>query len=154
MNERLKELRNVLNLSGEKFGQRLGVTRASISNIENGNRSLTEQMIKAICREFDVNEDWLRNGVGEMFSNSKLSSLEEFGDKYDLDSLDRSIIKMYVSMSKEKRAVIKDYIISVSEHYESGKVNIEEELDSYRRELEAEQKGAEMSSVSDGIKES
>lgn len=65
--ERVKELRKALGLTMEKFGNRLGVTKVAISNIERGNRKLTEQMLRSICREFDVNEDWLRTGEGEMF---------------------------------------------------------------------------------------
>ena len=69
MNKRIMLLRKELNLTLEKFGQRIGVTRAAISNIETGNRKVTEQMFKSICREFNVREDWLRNGNGEMFKN-------------------------------------------------------------------------------------
>ena len=64
MNKRIMLLRKELNLTLEKFGQRIGVTRAAISNIETGNRKVTEQMFKSICREFNVREDWLRNGNG------------------------------------------------------------------------------------------
>ena len=67
MNGRIKELRTVLGLSTEKFGARVGVTRSAISRIENGVVNVTEQMQKSICREFNVNEEWLRNGTGEMF---------------------------------------------------------------------------------------
>lgn len=66
-NERVRILRKTLGLTMEKFGNTLGVTRVAISNIERGNRNLTEQMIKSICREYDVNENWLRDGDGEMF---------------------------------------------------------------------------------------
>lgn len=65
--ERVKEIRKVLGLSGEKFGEQLGVSRAAISNIEKGKRNVTDQMFLSICREFNVNEEWLRNGSGEMF---------------------------------------------------------------------------------------
>lgn len=67
MNERIRELRKALNLTMQEFGDALGVSKASISNIENGNRDCTNQMFKSICREFDVNEEWLRTGEGEMF---------------------------------------------------------------------------------------
>ncbi len=67
MNERTKELRKKLGLTLEEFGKRLGVTKSAISNIENGNRNLTDLMIVSICREFDVSEEWLRFGDGEMF---------------------------------------------------------------------------------------
>lgn len=73
--ERVKEVRNKLDLTLENFGKKLGVTKVAISNIERGNRNLTEQMLKSICREFDVSEDWLRTGEGEMFI--KLSKQKE-----------------------------------------------------------------------------
>lgn len=65
--ERIREVRNSLGLTLEKFGDRLGVTKVAISNIEKGNRNLTEQMTKAICREFGVDYIWLTTGEGEMF---------------------------------------------------------------------------------------
>ncbi len=65
--ERVKEIRKYFQLTLEKFGEKLGVGKTAISNIENGNRNLTEQMLRSICREFNVNEGWLRTGEGEMF---------------------------------------------------------------------------------------
>lgn len=65
--ERIREVRNSLGLTLEKFGDRLGVTKVAISNIEKGNRNLTEQMTKSICREFGVDYIWLTTGEGEMF---------------------------------------------------------------------------------------
>lgn len=67
MNTRLHHLRKTLKLSQEDFGKRLGVTGASISRLEKGERNITEQMILSICREFNVNEKWLRHNEGEMF---------------------------------------------------------------------------------------
>lgn len=71
MNERIKKLRKTLNLTMEKFGQKLGVTKSSISSIESGRFNATDSMLKLICRECwngkFVNEEWLRTGVGEMF---------------------------------------------------------------------------------------
>lgn len=69
MNERLKQIRlhQNINLSQEAFGKRLGVTGTAVSRIEKGNRSPSEQIILAVCREFNVNEAWLRTGEGEMF---------------------------------------------------------------------------------------
>lgn len=65
--ERIKEVRKSLGLTLEKFGEKIGVTKVAISNLENGHRNLTEQMTKSICREFNVSEEWLRTGDGEMF---------------------------------------------------------------------------------------
>ena len=65
--ERVKEIRKNLGLTMEKFGAQLGVGRTAISNTENDNRNLTDQTALSICREFNVNEEWIRTGTGEMF---------------------------------------------------------------------------------------
>lgn len=70
MNERIRELRKSLNLTMEAFGERIGVSKSTISNIENGNREATEHMIKSICREFGADYIWLTTGDGEMFVES------------------------------------------------------------------------------------
>jgi transcriptional regulator with XRE-family HTH domain len=54
----------------EAFGSRIGVSKSTISNIENGNREATEHMIKSICREFGADYMWLTSGEGEMFVES------------------------------------------------------------------------------------
>ncbi len=98
MNERVKQLRKTLDLTMEKFGERLGVKKNSISQIESGKNSLTEQMIKSICREFDVDEEWLRNGTGSMFiERTRDEEIARFiGTIQSID--DDSFIKKFISM--------------------------------------------------------
>jgi len=67
MNERIKELRKSLKLNQTDFGDRIGVKQATIAGYENGSRQPIDAVITAICREFGVNEEWLRTGSGEMF---------------------------------------------------------------------------------------
>lgn len=67
MNERIKELRKTLGLSQEAFAERLGLKGSAVSLVECGRRNVTTQNINAICREFGVNEEWLRTGSGDMF---------------------------------------------------------------------------------------
>lgn len=63
--ERVKAIRKAKEMSMEQFGERIGnISKSTISNIENGNRNLTDLMFKSICSEFNVNEDWLRTGAG------------------------------------------------------------------------------------------
>lgn len=63
--ERVKAIRKAKEMSMEQFGERIGnISKSTISNIENGNRNLTDLMLKSICIEFNVNEDWLRTGAG------------------------------------------------------------------------------------------
>ena len=80
-NERIQEVRKTLGMTLEKFGQRLGVTKVAISNIEKGHRNVTEQMKKSICREYGVNEAWLTSGNGKMFLSDEVKRLDIF-EKY------------------------------------------------------------------------
>ena len=75
MNERIRQLRKSLGLTLEEFGAKVGVGKTAISNIENSNRNLTDQMFLSICREWNVNEEWLRTGEGDMFR--EMSRAEE-----------------------------------------------------------------------------
>ncbi len=68
--ERVREIRKQLGLTLDKFGEKLGVTKTAISRIERGERNCTEQMIKSICREFNVDYMWLTTGEGNMFIDS------------------------------------------------------------------------------------
>ena len=75
--ERVKEIRKSLGLTLEKFGEKLGVKKGAISAIENNNRNLTEQMAKSICREYNVNYDFLTYGDGEMFDDLPQTVIDE-----------------------------------------------------------------------------
>lgn len=75
--ERVKEIRKGLNLTLEKFGERVGVTKQTVSRIENGVNNLTDQMALAICRTFSVNEHWLRTGEGEPYIKGSEDELAE-----------------------------------------------------------------------------
>lgn len=74
--ERVKKIRKALGLTLEKFGEKLGLKKNTMSAIETGRNSLTEQNIKAICREFNVDYMWLTTGEGEMFVESDDSAME------------------------------------------------------------------------------
>jgi len=108
--ERVKEIRKTLDLTMEKFGEKLGVGKTAISNIESGNRNLTEQMSKAICREYNVNYDYLMYGEGEMFDNLPQTIVDELCVQYDLNDFDKALVEMYVSLPAGSRERIKEYM--------------------------------------------
>ena len=68
-NERIKEVRKALGLTQEKFGEKIGMKKSSLSTVENGVNAVSNQLRTAVCREFHVNEEWLRTGEGEMFED-------------------------------------------------------------------------------------
>ena len=94
----------------EKFGEKLGVKKNSISQLENGKNSLTDQMTKSICREYNVNYDYLMDGEGEMFDDLPQTVLDELCVQYDLDDLDRNLVEMYLEMPEQVRDYLKQEI--------------------------------------------
>lgn len=118
MGERVKELRTVLGLSGEKFGEKIGVKRSAISDIERGRNNLSEQNILAICREFNVNEDWLRTGSGEMFKDMTLDEeiISFIGEiQWDTsDTFKKRFISAIAKLNEEEWKVLEKIIIDMA----------------------------------------
>lgn len=105
--ERVLEIRKVLGLTMDKFGEKLGVQKSAISKIEKDKVNLSDQMVKLICREYNVNYDWLMDEDGEMFSDLPQTVLDELCLQYELDGLDRFIVELYVGLPKDVRDGIK-----------------------------------------------
>lgn len=106
--ERVRAIRSSLDFSLEKFGKQLGVGRSAISKIEKGENSLTDQMARLICREYNVNYDYLMTGDGDMFDSLPETVLDELCQQYDLDEYDRFLIELYISLPAELRAAAKN----------------------------------------------
>lgn len=116
MNVRVRKIRKHFNLTMAKFGERLGVTRTAISNIESGNRGVTDQMARSICREFGVNEIWLRTGEGG--DDNMFTKVSE-DDRYSLNLGKLSItenefvkngVNLLAETDPEKLKVIEDFM--------------------------------------------
>ena len=97
ISERVKILRKELKLSQTEFAEKLSVSRDVINNIENNRAELKEHFIKFMCKEFDVNENWLRTGEGEMF-------------KIDRET---EIAKLTKQLLKEEETSFKNRLVSV-----------------------------------------
>ena len=108
--ERVNEVRKSLGLTLEKFGEKLGVTKTTISRIEKGVNNLTYQMAISICREYNVNYDYLMYGEGEMFDDLPQTIVDELCAQYDLNDFDKALVEMYVSLPAGSRERIKEYM--------------------------------------------
>lgn len=125
MNERIKQLREYLGITLEEFGRRIGITRSSVSNIESGRREPSEQTIRSICREFDVNENWLINGLGEVFLPKSESIMETFARKYDLNQMEYLILDEYLNLDYKQRQSILNFAINVFGKFNDTDVRLE-----------------------------
>ena len=117
--ERIREVRKALGLTLEKFGEKIGMKKNSVSQIENGKNSVTEQVIKSICREFNVDYIWLTTGDGEMFVDTDDDFIERIDRIMAGENESRkNMIKMLLYASDDDiKAFDKlvDYYISLRE---------------------------------------
>lgn len=116
MNDRIKYLRaKILKLSQESFGEKIGLSKSGISNIENGIRNVTEQHIKLICSEFNVNENWLRTGEGIPFKQTSSSAMEQLCQEFNLNEFDANLVYEYLKLSPENRTVIRNFVNKIAD---------------------------------------
>ena len=111
MNSRLYKVRKALKMSQVEFGREIGVSGAAISRIEKGERGLTEQMLKSVCREYHVRREWLTEGTGEMFRWDKSDLLERIDAllKTQGDPAQR-LFRAFVEMRDDEWAALRRFI--------------------------------------------
>ena len=105
--ERIREVRKALGLTLEKFGEKIGMKKNPVSQLENGKNSVTEQVVKAICREYNVDYMWLTTGDGEMFIDTD----DDFIERIDRimageDEARKSLFKFMLELSDEDIAAL------------------------------------------------
>lgn len=113
MNNRLKELRKTLGLSQEAFGARIGVTKVSVSRFEAGVNGISDMSVKSICREYGVNETWLRTGYGSMFIEMSRAELAANIVGNALASDDDFILSTFIALGQLTPAqwqLVKDFV--------------------------------------------
>lgn len=119
--ERVRMARKALGLTLEKFGEKIGLRKSSLSQVENGINELTESNIKAICREFNVNEDWLRTGAGgpeNMFIPEDMRYVNTVGK---LGNEQNEFKKFYFNMLMDLPDEYWDYLYNEFKKFEKKK---------------------------------
>lgn len=122
MNERIKAVRKAAGLTLEKFGERIGITASSCSTMESGKSNPSNQTIIAICREFKVDEAWLRTGKGEMYANKDSDTelnliMESIGAT---DPTIVRILKAYWHLSETEKAAVRKLVDNIVAEYKKN----------------------------------
>lgn len=112
MNERLKYLRKTLDVTQQEFADRIGIKRNSYANYETGRNTPIDAIILSICREFNVNEEWLRNGTGDMFlpvdRHAEIAKLTRQLLDEESDSFKNRLISVLANLTEEQWEVLAD----------------------------------------------
>ena len=130
MNERLKQLRKALKLNQVDFGAKLSLTGSAISRYESGVNAMADNIVLLICREFDVNEEWLRYGTGSMFSQKNMDLIVQLSDKYDLGLYGRQLLETYLELSDSDKRAVERFVANLTANVEKAEKLEENRIDS------------------------
>ncbi|MBZ9691598.1 helix-turn-helix domain-containing protein [Clostridium sp. M14] len=160
MNDRFKKIRIHFNKTQEEFANSINIkSKAHISALESGKRSITDRIISDVCAEYNINEEWLRNGIEPMFIEPDTFSLDEYVKQKGATDFELEIIKAFFEMDPEIRkaateqfkASLLSKLVNNNELAATKEESFDDykkkELEAYALELEAESKG-EISSAS------
>ena len=147
-------------MTQEEFGSKIGIKKNSLSQIESGKNSLTQQNIVAICKVFNVNESWLRTGEGEMFielsEDDELQQLIDESMRDDSGEFKRRLAAAILKLTPEQIRICTNWIKEnfflddqkagesdqnpghADQDPEERELTIDEKVEDYRRQLEAE----------------
>lgn len=159
VHERVKQVRKENGLTLEKFGERIGIKKTSMSQIETGRSNPSDQTIRSICREFGIREEWLRTGEGEMTAPESSFSLDEYAQQNGASELEREFIRLYLEMPQEIRQTMishfREGLTRLTQHsetpeerHERHKREARAEAEEYYQEVLAEKTAEENSQVS------
>lgn len=114
MNTRIRNIRRALDLTQQVFAERIGMKQNSIALIESGKRNISDQAILSICREFNVREEWIRTGKGEMFKPKPTDALDQIAYQYKISNTAYVMIEKFVALRPEIQNGIFDYFREVT----------------------------------------
>ena len=115
-NERIAQVRKKENLTMEKFGSRIGITKGAVSLIESGKNAISNTTRLAICREFGVSEEWLRNGIGGdeiVFERTANDAAAAFAKENGLENIEEVLLREYLQLEDKERETFRKYLKNV-----------------------------------------
>lgn len=110
MNKRLKAIRHALGLSTYDFGRKVNLSAITVKTLENSEKTYADSIISRICDVYGVSEEWLKYGIGEMFSEKKVSPIDMLAEEHGLPESDVRLIESFISMSAADRKKIYEVI--------------------------------------------
>lgn len=120
ISDRIRYLREeILKIKQNEMSIKIGLKQGSLSDIERKKtKTVTDRVISDICREFSVNEEWLRTGKGTILKEEPETILDSIASKYNLDGFDVKILEQYIRLKPVQRKVIKEFLSSLGSNDE------------------------------------
>lgn len=115
--DNVKEIREALGLTQQKFAERIGIQQGTIASVESNKRNLSKQAQLAICREFKVNPQWLERREGEMFARRDTSIIEQLAAEYQLTPKSRELLEYFLKLPPETRELVATAVAQAATFY-------------------------------------
>lgn len=128
--ERIRAVRKQIGLNQTEFGKKIGLQQSSLGQIEIGVRTATDRTIFLISEKYNVNENWLRTGEGNMFVAVNPTIISELSQQYKLDNFEKAMIECYLNMHPDDRKVLKEYVHSLTLALEKQDMNLSDKSNS------------------------
>ena len=152
LQERLKVVRKHFKMTQADFGKALGCSRDTIANYEGGRVVPTDTFLQLICAKFSINESWLANEQGRMMLDSENTLFSSFAKQYNLSEAEQRAARYLLQLSSEERQQILHHITGLASAItEPDHSDIDAELEAYKQELLAAEKGRSASGT--GVEE-
>ncbi len=161
---RIAAIIKALNMKKVHFAERLKIDQSYVTQLTNGRRSPSERLISTICREFNVDENWLRTGEGEMFLETPDTAMGQLAKELGLDEFMQGVVSEYLKLNEEQRTVVRNFVYKIAEqpikepavptlapaHTPTIEEEARSEAEEYYREILEEKKRAASASAFSG----
>lgn len=118
MKDRIRAVRKNSNLTQKEFAEKLGIKQNTVASYEMGRIGISDSVVISICREFGVNEEWLRNGIEPMYKVKDGSFTELLSDLDDSeDDFIKNLIIVYMGLDKESKDALRKIADGMAEKY-------------------------------------
>lgn len=114
MKERIKQIRKSCGITQQEFADRLGISRSNIATYETGKSNLGDAVTSLICKEFNVNEKWLRTGEGDMFDHEPKTVIDELTATMGLSDFEVQFLEAYFKLDKPTREAFSKGLTEIS----------------------------------------
>ena len=143
--ERIKQLRKELGMTQAVFAERIGIRQNSVAVIEMGKNMPSDQTVAFICREFRVNEEWLRTGAGEMFIPSPETVVDKLAEDYRLCPEAKAMVAQFITLDPEAQLAVFQYMCAVVDEIREQADRDDQLRAELERQLSKEKTAAEKS---------
>lgn len=125
INERIKIIRKDLGLTQSDFGETIGLKKSAANQLEQEGYNVSAQSIQLICNNFDINEEWLRFGTGEMYKSRGDSLMAELAEKHGLTVRMTELVRSMCGLDAVIQEQVCDFIRETAKAMEEAKQRAE-----------------------------